>query len=246
MGCVRRGFLTPAYWRGQAWQHRALGSYSDSRLGRSLVEELAACLLGGYGMPAELALAAYARLLEADLLNTASSLEDLEAALSQPFFLNGRTRRYRFVRQKARYLHLCLEQLASVQPSDDDVAFRDQLARLPGIGLKTSSWIVRNHRGSDAVAVIDVHILRAGRHIGLFPQKLDAQRHYRQLEGLFLKFASALEMPAGQLDALIWDYMRRMSGPSAHSYGSQLRLFNQDWTPDKTTEQLPSLAFASA
>src|SRR3954463_6907536 len=54
--------LTPAFWLGQAWQHEALGTFSDLRLGRSLVEELAACLLGGFGMPAELGLAAYRRL----------------------------------------------------------------------------------------------------------------------------------------------------------------------------------------
>ena len=82
---------------------------------------------------------------------------------------------------------------------------------LPGIGAKTASWIVRNHRGSDAVAIIDIHILRAGRHIGVFPVSWQPQRHYTQLECAFLKFAEALGVRASLLDALIWDYMRRIS-----------------------------------
>ena len=72
------------------------------------------------------------------------------------------------------------------------------------------SRIVRNHRGSDEVAVIDVHILRAGRHIGLFPMQWRPQTHYRQLESRFLEFATALKVRACLLDAMTWDYMRRL------------------------------------
>jgi hypothetical protein len=38
--------MTPAYWRGQAWQHTESGTFCDFRLGRTLQEEVAACLLG--------------------------------------------------------------------------------------------------------------------------------------------------------------------------------------------------------
>ena len=208
--------LTPAYWKGQAWQHDQLGTYGDSRLGRSLREELAACLLGGYGMPAELGLAAYRRLRDRGLLVTAPTIRVLEVALSAPFE-NGKggTRRYRFPRQKARYLAGCLRAIQDVAPPVSDVALRDFLVQLPGIGPKTASWIVRNHRGSDAVAIIDVHILRAGRHVGLFPSSWQPQQHYVQLERAFLEFAAALGVRASVLDALIWDYMRRLSPPSA-------------------------------
>lgn len=60
--------LTPAYWKGQAWQHEHFGTYRSLRLGQTLTEELAACLLGGYGMKAELGLAAFERLREQGLL----------------------------------------------------------------------------------------------------------------------------------------------------------------------------------
>jgi thermostable 8-oxoguanine DNA glycosylase len=218
--------LTPAYWRGQAWQHQAIGTYACLRLGRTLSEETAACLLGGYGMPAELGLQAYARLREKGLLEGRPSSTLLEAELSEPFAVQGGHRRYRFPRQKARYLAGCLAALAEFNEPDDDSQFRDALARLPGIGPKTASWIVRNYRVSDDVAILDVHILRAGRHIGLFDVGHTPERHYGHLEEAFLAFAEAIATPAGMLDGLIWDYMRRMPARSpSHARTEQLELF---------------------
>jgi thermostable 8-oxoguanine DNA glycosylase len=203
--------MTPAYWRGQAWQHLVLGTYANFRLGRTLREELAACLLGGFGMPADLGLAAYDRLREFGILDGNPRASEIEGLLSTPFRIRGRERRYRFPRQKARYLSGCLEQLKTFEEPVDDVEFRDSIAHLPGIGLKTSSWIIRNYRGSSRVAIIDVHILRAGRHIGLFPDSWRPERNYGELEDAFLRFAEALDVPASILDAMIWDYMRRLS-----------------------------------
>jgi thermostable 8-oxoguanine DNA glycosylase len=220
--------MTPAYWRGQAWQHGRLGTYDDLRLGRSLVEEVAACLLGGYGMPADVALAAYWRLRENGMLERNACSAEIEESLSTPFIINGRTKRYRFARQKARYLNACLEQLPAFAISDDDRSFRDDLAQLPGIGLKTASWIVRNIRSSNAVAILDVHILRAGRHIGLFPEAWVPERHYRELEKRFIMFANAIDVAPPMLDGLMWDYMRRLSSVllnSEHESAVQLRLF---------------------
>jgi hypothetical protein len=204
--------LTPAYWKGQAWQHEHLGTYVELQLGRSITEEVTACLLGGYGMPAELGLLAYWRVRERGLLAGMATAAQLEAALSEPFIVAaGPPRRYRFPRQKARYLAACLNALRGMKTPTDDRLLRNLLMTLPGIGAKTASWILRNHRGSDAVAVIDIHILRAGRHIGLFPVEWEPHRHYLQLEAAFLEFAAALCVRPALLDALIWDYMRRLS-----------------------------------
>ena len=202
--------LTPAYWRGQAWQHEMLGNYADHRLGRSLTEEVAACLLGGYGMPAELGLAAFIRLRDQGLLEHEPAPVALEEALTSPFVVHGRLRQYRFPRQKARHLSECLTKLSSFHEPKSDLELRERLLDLPGIGLKTASWIVRNYRKSDSVAIIDVHILRAGRHIGIFRDDWLPQQHYRHLESGFLKFCKALGTSAAFLDGLIWDYMRRM------------------------------------
>jgi thermostable 8-oxoguanine DNA glycosylase len=90
----------------------------------------------------------------------------------------------------------------------DDVGLREALVRMPGIGRKTASWIVRNRRNSSAVAVLDVHVLRAGRLLGLFRQNETPERHYLSLEERFVDLASELEVPAWLLDAVIWQHMR--------------------------------------
>ncbi len=147
--------LTPAYWHSQVWHHDQLGTYKTLRLGKSLVEETAACLLGGFGMRAELGLAAFARLRDRELLSSGTTSQALEIALSTPFDIQGRQWSYRFPRQKARYLAGCLSRLGYFSEPTNDVELRDKLATLPGIGLKTASWIVRNHRSSNAVAIVD-------------------------------------------------------------------------------------------
>lgn len=208
---------TPAWWAGQCWQQRSLNRYSDLRLGRNLVEEVAACLLGGYGMPAELGLGAYETVRREGLLELHEKIDAgrIEAVLSQPIPLGRGHRTYRFPRQKARYLAGCLERLRSFSEPESDRALRDALATLPGVGLKTASWVVRNYRASHAVAVLDVHILRGCRNVGLFPAAWTPLSHYRALEAKFLAFADALNADAGLLDAVMWDFMRRIPKPPA-------------------------------
>ena len=222
--------MTPAYWRGQAWQHTESGKFCDFRLGRSLEEEVAACLLGGWGMPAELALAAYSRVRRQNLLRAGITAQELEDALSEPFLFNGRERKYRFIRQKARYLSSCLEQLAGFSPPENDIAFRDRLNELPGIGLKTASWIVRNLRTQSEVAILDIHIIRVGQHLGLFPESWQPETHYRQLEARFIAFARAIDVSAATLDGLMWDHMRRISAilRKTRAQAVQLELFADD------------------
>lgn len=210
--------FTPAFWRGQAWQHQLLGGYEDNRLGHSLSEELAACLLGGFGMPASMGLAAFARLRERGLIFAGVAEERLQEALTEPLRIDGRARRYRFPRQKAHLLAAALRGLDALDASIGDRELRDDLTYLSGIGPKTASWIVRNIRGSDAVAILDVHIVRAGRLAGIFPLELTPERHYDRLEARFLVFASDIGVRASVLDALMWDYMRRL--PRALTQGA--------------------------
>jgi thermostable 8-oxoguanine DNA glycosylase len=143
--------------------------------------------------------------------------ELLEEALGEPFNIRGRERRYRFPKQKACYLSRCLARLDGFAPEEwSDITLRESLADFPGIGPKTASWIVRNYRDSDAVAILDVHIIRAGRMIGIFGSFADPQRNYYALEQRFLALAKALNVRASLLDALIWDQMRRMSHALPH------------------------------
>ena len=206
--------FTPAYWRGQAWQDEELGTYAPGPLGRDLSEEVAVCLLGGHGIPAELGLAAFDRLRSRGLLHDAPDAAELERALAEPLSLRRRMRRYRFPRAKARALAGALRMLPGIDPDLPDQALRDALMSLPGVGPKTASWIVRNFRASDEVAIVDVHIARAGRIAGFIAPGWDPARHYFLMEAAFLRFAAAIGVRASVLDGLMWDHMRRL-GPLA-------------------------------
>src|SRR3954470_17393644 len=61
--------FTPAFWAGRAWLSNLDGEQRTHRLGRTLREEIAACLLGGFGIPAEIGLAAFSRLRDRGLLD---------------------------------------------------------------------------------------------------------------------------------------------------------------------------------
>lgn len=210
--------FTPAFWKYQANVRQAEGQYTQHSLGRSLLEEVAVCLLGGFGMPAELGLAAFQRLRKLELLDGLASGVEIETALSEPFLISGRTRKYRFPKQKSRYVSTALAQLRETNLPMMAVPLRDMLTSLPGIGPKTASWIVRNHLGADDVAILDIHIIRAGLHLGLFGNRSNPTKHYYEMERRFLEFCEALDEPASVVDAIMWDYMRRL-GPIAHFGG---------------------------
>lgn len=202
---------SPAYWAAQAWMWE-VEAPDHYKLGRSLEEELIACLLGGYGIPAEVGLAAYERLrvVNADDPGALHNEEVVLALLVQPLNVKGRSVRYRFAKQKARYLAGSMRQLLYVDQEASDRDLRDALTTLPGIGLKTASWIVRNWRDSDRVSILDIHILRAGRILQIFPESWSVERHYRELEGAFLRFADAISVKASVLDSVMWMNMRQL------------------------------------
>jgi N-glycosylase/DNA lyase len=202
--------FTPAYWAAIA---RTDGSPLPEahRLGSSLLEEVAACILGGYGIPAELGLAAFARIRDAGLLNDPLVGESaIFEALSVPLTLGTRVLRYRFARQKSHYLAGAIRVLRGSEPLPltSGRALRDWLLQIDGVGWKTASWIARNWLDADDVAILDVHILRAGLLAGLFHQEEKVPRDYMTLERRFLDLASAIGTRPSTLDALMWRQMR--------------------------------------
>lgn len=203
--------LTPAFWVSQAWQEGV--PEEGFRLGTSLRDEVVTCLLGGHGAPAEVGLAASNRVIGA-LADDPNGLHDrqwAEALLTEPLAVAGRLVRYRFASQRAKYLAGTLAGLADIDEETlDDVALRDALCSLPGIGPKTASWIVRNRRASDQVAILDVHIVRACVHMGVFPENADPARHYLALERRFLEFCELAQARASLLDAVMWATMRQL------------------------------------
>jgi N-glycosylase/DNA lyase len=203
--------FTPAYWLAQAWMAQADTKISNKYRARDgVVNELVFCLLGGFGITADLATAAYERCRDAGLLDqTETSVDAWSTELRKPFEVNRKLVKYRYPNQKARYLS---EAMAYVRQHQFNLhsgrALRDQLLEIQGVGYKTASWVARNVLDSDDVAILDIHLVRAGRLCGLFSLKSDVQRNYLDMEARFLEFSEKLQIRPAILDCLIWDEMR--------------------------------------
>jgi len=221
-------FPTPAYWAFQTYAQRLENKTVKYKLGKTLIEEIAACLLGGHGIPAAVGVAAFIHLRDNGVLDGSPAPESkLHELLKQPLSVNGRSVHYRFARQKAKYLAHALETVSQESPpTDSGKSLRNWLVNLPGIGYKTASWIARNWLDADDVAILDIHIYRAGVLVGFFDPKLTVEKNYLELEERFLEFCEKLCIPASELDALIWHEM--MSSPrTVHRIMKSSPLFSQ-------------------
>ena len=202
--------FTPAYWYTQYLMRRSASSKATHRIGQTFPEELTACMLGGYGIPAEVGLAAFSRLRDESLISELCTDQQLLARrLQDPLRVKGRWVRYRFWRQRAMYLSTAYGAIKTNEvPTGDAVKLKTELMNLPGIGPKTASWIVRNWLGSDQVAILDIHVVRAGLLMNLFSPEDDVSKDYPRMEARFISFSQALGVPTSDLDALIWGMMR--------------------------------------
>jgi len=202
-------FPTPAYWAFQVYARRLVDKSIKYKLGDTLTEEIAACLLGGHGIPAPIGVAAFKKLKQAGIFCGQPVTEtELLKLLTQPIQINKRVVHYRFAKQKAKYLATALAIISTDNPPvNSGKSLRDWLINFPGIGYKTASWITRNWLDADDVAILDIHIFRAGLLGKFFDPNLKIERHYLQLENQFLEFCDGLNVRASELDALIWHEM---------------------------------------
>jgi N-glycosylase/DNA lyase len=202
--------FTPAYWYTQYLMCDHSAAPNRHRIGHSFAEEVVACLLGGHGIPAEVGNAAFTRLKQNGLIQELCDDTDaIEKALYDPLQIGDRLIRYRFWRRKAKYLVSAFRLLRSEDlPFEKAVELRNKLLTWPGIGPKTASWIVRNWLNSDAVAILDIHVVRAGMLMNLYRHDEQVEKHYLQMEEKFLLLAAKLRVPTSDLDALIWSRMR--------------------------------------
>src|ERR1051325_9980032 len=205
---------SPAFWQAFA---KATEEDCDDYVapqGTPLHHELAFCMLGGFGIRMEINRAAWQRLIENGLLEAGRfpPPDEIELLLMEPLRLNGRQVRYRFPRQKSKRLS---EALAIIEdrppPTSSGLEFRRCMLEIPGIGPKTASWLARNWLGSDEVAIIDIHVLRAGQRMKLFDSNVRLPSDYEALESRFLDFSRALGVRASLLDAIIWREMRKLA-----------------------------------
>jgi thermostable 8-oxoguanine DNA glycosylase len=203
---------TAAYWTEQT---RLCGTPTTYRLGETLPEEVAACILGGHGIPAEVGIAAFESLRRAGLLHPFADEAAIGAVLRKPIEVPGRRRpiRYRFAAQRAARVSAAMRLLGTKRPPDDPLALRDFLLAFPGIGPKTASWIVRNWTGCGDVAIVDIHVQRAGIAAGFFSPRWSLPRDYARFEEAFCLAAQIGGVTAAALDACMWKQMRDL-GPA--------------------------------
>jgi len=200
---------TPAYWAVRCRWEDANPDYVTKQA--TLAEEAGFCLLGGFGIKYEVNAAAFDRLQAASVFDLDVAVEEPEilALLKAPLSVNNREVRYRFPHQRARRLASMRDRLREISLTGRDPhRMRQVLLTIEGIGPKTASWIVRNILGSDEVAIIDIHILRACTGMGVFPSTIRLPRDYEPLERLFIAFSNAIDVRPSVLDAVMWSEMR--------------------------------------
>ena len=202
---------TPAFWKLQYLLNSFSVDKNVHRISANITEEIVLCILGGYGIPSEMGMMAFERFKNEELIRKGVSFEMVSIALNRPFQV-GQTKsiRYRFANQKAKYIHDFLNRndLDAI-PEHDDLSLRNWLMTLKGIGPKTASWITRNWLRSERVAILDVHILRAGMITGFFSRKFNIATEYYDLENKYLAFCKFLEVRPSDMDAIIWSYMKK-------------------------------------
>ncbi len=203
-------FNTPAYWAVRCNWEEEIPDYVTRN---SLLRETVFCLLGGYGIRYEVNAAAYDRFekngfFEAPLGTFVEAT--IRGWLLEPLTVEDRQVRYRFPNQRAgRIAGICKVRHIFESTGYCASELRNALMAIEGIGPKTASWIVRNCLGSDEVAIIDVHLIRACQHMSLFPQKLALPRDYAELEEKFLQFSHAINVRPSVLDAVMWSEVRK-------------------------------------
>jgi len=202
---------TPAFWKMQYLISNYSDEISSHRLAPTILEEIIMCILGGYGIPSEMGILAFNRLQKNGSIKFGVSFNEIYEALASPFLLeNEKQVRYRFYNQKAKYIHIFLnrQDINSI-PVTNDLELRNWLLTINGIGLKTASWITRNWLKSDKVAILDIHLLRAGKLAGVFNIDNISSFDYVSLEERYLAFCDALQVQASNMDAIIWYYMKK-------------------------------------
>ena len=207
-GLVNEPF-TPAYWKFACTANNPSQNTERCRLGNSLEEEVVACVLGGHGIKGELGVSAFKHLKSSGVFSGHCSVTTLEELLSEPLIVRGNSVKYRFPRRKAKYVANALRVLPSLDLAGaSGASLRNALTEIDGIGLKTASWIARNWAGANDVAILDIHVHRAGVLVGIFSSDDDIQKHYVSMERKYLALSNAISVPAGILDHQIWRDMR--------------------------------------
>lgn len=215
--------FTPAYWLSQYWMAKLdEAEFSPYKTATNILDEIVFCMLGGFGVTAELSKAAFQHCKSEGLIdNKVTDISEWERTLSEKLDLNGRLVKYRYPKQKSKYLASAMQFI-----SNNDVVslrgkqLRDELLKINGVGFKTAGWIARNFSDADDVAILDIHLVRAGVICGFFSKEQRVERDYMAMEEQFINFCNAIGTRPSVLDCLVWDQMRDFGGFALDIYNS--------------------------
>lgn len=191
---------------------------------QGLWRELSTCLLSSQ-VPYDLAVAASDTIAETGFWDrpVTSPVEDIRVLsniLSLPFAFQGRSRRYRFPHSRARQLvatKLAVTEAAGglelfMQSFGNALVARQWfIANAPGLGPKQASMFLRNIRVSDDLAILDRHVIRYMRAVGLWSgrsETISGFKAYQAHERVLRRHAEDLGHPIGIVDWAIWIVMR--------------------------------------
>lgn len=197
-------------------------SAKERRLGRLSEEELrfelVACILSSQ-VSAESVDLAMMRLTAAGLLENSRWMmrdEGFESEVSCALSNRGNGAGYRFPRAKAKQLFELRRQLQirsirsrlSVHGSIGNMR-ASLVTDLPGVGPKQASLFLRNIGRTTDIAVIDSHVLRFFKLIGLLSwDRVSTLEDYEQAEAVVIGYACAAGCKPAFLDWAIWITMR--------------------------------------
>lgn len=205
--------FTPAYWVSQVWMSQCHGAENSPYYSqRTLAEEVAFCMLSGFGITAELAGAAFQKCRTLGLIeDLCTDSEAWTEALKAPLPLQGRRVHYRYPNQKAGFLADAMRQLRDGHiDTSSGQRLRNSLLRINGVGPKTAGFITRNVLDSDDVAILDIHVIRAGMLLGLFSQNDKVEHAYGEMEQRYIDFCHAVEVRPSVFDSVVWSQMRTL------------------------------------
>lgn len=205
--------FTPAYWVSHVWMNQLdVAQRSPYFSQRSLAEEITFCMLSGFGITAELAAAAFQSCRGHGLIEERCTKPDAWAeVLKAPLLLGDKQVQYRYPNQKAKFLADAMKLLQEdCIDCSSGRALRDSLLQIKGCGHKTAGFITRNYLDSDDVAILDIHVVRAGLLLDLFSEQDKVESAYDEMEHRYIEFCRAVDVRPSVLDCVVWSQMRTL------------------------------------
>jgi N-glycosylase/DNA lyase len=135
----------------------------------------------------------------------------LETGFDPEAILRTKEHYIRFHKNKSKYLLAIRFSFEALQTAlsngHSSSALREWLVRnVKGLGYKEASHFLRNIGRNDGLAILDRHILRNLRRLGVIrsiPASLPRKR-YLSIEKRFRKFTELIGIPLDELDLLFW------------------------------------------